>query len=76
MAMTYLRSDKISCKRVPSIKIISFRKDNAQSLFDLKEIPCDNQIRNLLDPIPAKTIFPTFKTVYKWLEKRSSNKSV
>ncbi len=43
-------------------------KDNAQSLFGLSEIPCDNQIRNLLDPIPANTVFGTFKTVYKWLE--------
>ncbi len=40
-----------------------------QSLFGLSEIPCDNQIRNLLDPIPATTVFATFKTVYKWLEK-------
>ena len=26
-------------------------KDNAQSLFGVTEIPCDNEIRNLLDPI-------------------------
>ncbi len=43
-------------------------KDNAQSLFILSEIPCDNQIRNLLDPIPASTVFGAFKTTYKWLE--------
>lgn len=43
-------------------------KDNAQSLFGLKEIPCDNQIRKLLDPISAKTVLSTFKTVFKWLE--------
>ncbi len=43
-------------------------KDNAQSLFNLEEIPCDNQIRNLLDPIPASTVFGSFKSVYKWLE--------
>ena len=43
-------------------------KDNAQSLFGLSEIPCDNQIRNLLDPIPASTVFGAFKTTYKWLE--------
>jgi hypothetical protein len=42
-------------------------KDNAQSLFGLSEIPCDNQIRNLLDPIPAKTVFEAFKNTYKWL---------
>lgn len=44
-------------------------KDNAQSLFGLSEIPCDNQIRNLLDPISAKTVFGTFKTVFEWLDK-------
>ena len=43
-------------------------KDNAQSLFGLEEIPCDNQIRNLLDPIPARTVFGAFKSTYKWLE--------
>ena len=43
-------------------------QDNAESLFCLSEIPCDNQIRNLLDPIPASTVFSAFKTTYKWLE--------
>jgi len=32
-------------------------KDNAESLFSIEKIPCDNQIRNLLDPVPAATIF-------------------
>jgi hypothetical protein len=45
-------------------------KDNAQSLFGIRSIPCDNQIRNLLDPIQAETVFGTFKTVYSWLEKK------
>jgi hypothetical protein len=43
-------------------------KDNAESLFSLNKIPCDNQIRNLLDPVPASKIFVVFKTVYQWLE--------
>jgi hypothetical protein len=42
-------------------------KDNAQSLFGISSIPYDNQIRNLLEPRPAKTIFGTFKTVIEWL---------
>ena len=42
-------------------------KDNAESLFGLEEIPCDNHIRTLLDPIPATKIFPTFQTVWEWL---------
>jgi len=45
-------------------------KDNGSSLFFLKEIPCDNQIRNLLDPIPALTIFGAFQQVYQWLKKK------
>jgi hypothetical protein len=44
-------------------------KDNAESLFSIEKIPCDNQIRNLLDPVPAATIFMTFQEVYKWLNK-------
>ena len=31
-------------------------------------MPCDNQIRNLLDPIRASTVFDAFKTTYRWLE--------
>jgi hypothetical protein len=45
-------------------------KDNASSLFSIKKIPCDNQIRNLLDPIPAATIFGSFQQVYQWLKKQ------
>lgn len=44
-------------------------KDNAKSLFSIEKIPCDNQIRNLLDPVPAATIFMTFQEVYEWLNK-------
>ena len=35
-------------------------RDNAASLFGIERIPCDNQIRNLLDPVPAAHIFGTF----------------
>ncbi len=45
-------------------------KDNTSSLFGIKKIPCDNQIRNLLDPIPAATIFGSFQQVYQWLKKQ------
>ncbi len=44
-------------------------KDNAESLFSIEKIPCDNQIRNLLDPVPADTIFMAFQEVYEWLNK-------
>jgi hypothetical protein len=45
-------------------------KDNAESLFSIEAIPSDNQIRNLLDPVPASTIFITFQKVYEWLEEK------
>jgi hypothetical protein len=35
-------------------------RNNAQSLFGVHEIPSDNQIRNLLDPVPPETVFPRF----------------
>ncbi|OYE00554.1 ISNCY family transposase [Nostoc sp. 'Peltigera membranacea cyanobiont' 232] len=44
-------------------------KDNAESLFSIEKIPCDNQIINLLDPVPTATIFIAFKEVYEWLNK-------
>ena len=43
-------------------------KDNASSLFGLEKIPCDNQIRTLLDPVPAKIVFSTFKKAFQWLD--------
>lgn len=45
-------------------------KDNGESLFSIEAIPSDNQIRNLLDPVPATTIFMAFQKVYQWLEKK------
>ena len=51
-------------------------KDNAKSLFDLEKIPSDNQIRTLLDPVPAKIVFPTFKQVWKWRGRKSNYKTV
>lgn len=42
-------------------------KDNALSLFGLRKIPSDNQIRALLDPIAASTIFGAFESVWMWL---------
>jgi hypothetical protein len=38
-------------------------KNNAQSIFGVHKLPSDNQIRNLLDPIPAETLFPVFAEV-------------
>lgn len=35
-------------------------KNNARTLFGVHQIPSDNQIRNLLDPVPSETVFPLF----------------
>ena len=35
-------------------------RDNAQSLFGVYQIPCDNHIRDLLDSIPPELLFPLF----------------
>lgn len=40
-------------------------KNNAGSLFQVENIPSDNQIRNLLDPIAPKHLTPVFEFVYK-----------
>ena len=40
---------------------------NAQGLFGMAAIPSDNQIRNLLDPVSPKTVFPIFSYTVKAL---------
>ncbi len=39
-------------------------KSNAESLFKISEIPTDNQIRNILDPIPPKNLYPIFSNCF------------
>ena len=41
-------------------------KNNAQSLFSVLNIPCDNQIRNLLEIDPA-CVFPVFSYIFNGL---------
>ena len=38
-------------------------KNNAASIFGVHQIPSDNQIRNLLDPVPPETLFPLMATI-------------
>lgn len=40
---------------------------NAQSLFQIAEIPCDNHIRQSLDPVPPDQLFPLYDEVYQAL---------
>jgi hypothetical protein len=43
---------------------------NAQSLFGVHQIPSDNQIRDLLDPVAAEHVFPVFEEILQVLEQQ------
>jgi len=45
-------------------------KDNAQTIFGVQEIPCDNHIRDMLDPVAPAYLFPVFDKVFETLQKR------
>lgn len=38
-------------------------RNNASSLFGVHQIPSDNPIRNLLDPVPPETLFPLITSI-------------
>ena len=42
--------------------------NNGRTLFGIDKIPCDNQIRALLDPVPASCIAPVFDQTFKMLQ--------
>lgn len=44
-------------------------RSNAETLFQMDQIPCDNQIRALLDPISPRQLFGVFDQVYQNLAK-------
>ena len=43
-------------------------QNNAHTLLGVEQIPCDNQIRKLLDPIAPSTLDPVFVEVFERLE--------
>ena len=43
-------------------------RSNAQSLFGVHQIPCDNQIRDLLDGVKPHCVFPVFEEILLLLE--------
>ena len=45
-------------------------KNNAQSLFGVHQMPSDNPIRNLLDPVPPEQVFPVFEAILQVLEQQ------
>lgn len=44
---------------------------NAQTLFGIKDIPSDNHIRELLDPVSPSLLTPVFELVFKAFERSS-----
>jgi hypothetical protein len=46
-------------------------QSNAESFFGIAQIPSDNQIRNLLDPIAPQQLFPLFRIIVEALEQSS-----
>jgi hypothetical protein len=42
-------------------------RSNAQSLFQLEQIPCDNHIRQSLDGVPPEKLFPCYDAVLESL---------
>ena len=50
------------------------RKSNAQSLFGMAAIPCDNQIRSLLDPIEPSSLFGLFDRIVEQLNRHGQIK--
>ena len=43
-------------------------RSNGGSLFQIEKIPCDNQIRSLLDPITPDHLYPLFAEILSGLE--------
>ena len=45
-------------------------KNNAQSFFEIEAIPCDNQVRQMLDPVPPQTLYPVYDQIYDCLREQ------
>jgi hypothetical protein len=45
-------------------------RSNAQSLFQIEEIPCANQIRDCLDPVAPEEIFPLYDEALQALQEQ------
>lgn len=45
-------------------------RSNAESLFGMKKLPSDNQIRSMLDPVQPSYVTPLFRVIYKGLAER------
>ena len=45
-------------------------QSNAQSLFEIEQIPTDNQIREMLDPVSPRELFPVYDNLYQALKEQ------
>ena len=59
-----------------SPSFLSFQKNmsknkgisNAQTLFNMEQIPCDNHIRNLLDEVEPSNVYPVFHYIFNGIK--------
>ena len=45
---------------------------NARTIFGVHEMPCDNQIRSLWDPVTPEAVFPVFHSSFRLLQQSGS----
>lgn len=65
-----------SCFHVQSQSFLSHQKfmentngkNNARSLFGINNIPCDNQIRNIIDKQPPSVLDNVYRESFNWLQ--------
>lgn len=50
-------------------------EDNARTIFGVHEIPSDNCIRTLLDPVPPEFCFPIYRKVQELLTERGEREA-
>jgi hypothetical protein len=51
--------------RAATLRLFFERRHNAGTLFSVAQIPCDNQMQNLLEPIPPGALDGVFLVVFE-----------
>lgn len=61
----------------PSLLAFDKRRHDAnlRSLFHLDQVPCDTQMRTILDPVPPEQLRPVFRDVFRQLQRGQVLKS-
>jgi hypothetical protein len=44
--------------------------NNGRTLFGIQKLPTDNQVRNLLDPVDPKLLWPAYRQTFTYLQKQ------